>query len=101
WATSRSSSPPPKSSAGTPAGKGWPGGNGGSGRVGAGQDVQASAPGMSRTGWEAMKPVHAETENGAVAEAGTASTAARYCARRVASAADLSHGNTLSAQNTA
>ena len=38
---------------------------------------------------------------GAVAEAGTASTAARYCARRVASAADLSHGNTLSAQNTA
>ena len=84
-----------------PAGHGWSGGKGGSGRSGAGHGVHASAPGISSTGWEATKPVQAATVNGAVAESGTALAAASYCARRVASGADLSHGKTESEQNTA
>ena len=84
-----------------PAGHGCLGGNGGSGRSGAGHGVHASAPGISSTGWEATKPVQASTVNGAVAESGTALAAASYCARRVASGAALSHGKTESEQNTA
>src|ERR1700759_2175621 len=89
------------SSAGMFAGHGCLGGNGGSGRGRGGQGVAASAPGISSTGWDATKPVQAATVNGAVAESGTALAAASYCARRVASGADLSHGKTESAQNTA
>src|SRR4051794_7446884 len=97
WASGMRSRSAFNTSAGTSA-KRVAGANGGFGRSGAGQSMQASAAGASATGCCLTYVVQADGENGAVLSAGSALSAASYCLRRMATVARLSHANALSVQ---
>src|SRR4051795_6666212 len=73
-------------------------GNGGFGRWGAGQEMQASAAGSIVIGCCLTNLAQAVGENGAVARVGSAANAEAYWWRRVATLARLSQTKVLSVQ---